>query len=296
MRLHAVPAGATSGFMCMRARTCVYVSTCVCMYVDLSVCLSVCIYVYMYVCMHVFVSLCRSSSQRTNATSDLLLMHYILVIYCLLLFLSCSLTYPLLFLTVIPHVVEFFFPPRPQLLHGDETEDTNNHLSASFSVSLSLSFCTFFDSDACSLLFGCIFAFQVKSRVGGNDAASTKTTDRIFRFCLFPCVFLLFSSSTIAHFRLRSRCKRARIWYFLAAISAGNSRRCTSLRACFLSFFLFVLFFLAFYIRIYIIFHERFYGLSHCVLYVLELCFVSGTRYRRKKEVAGKRVREERPS
>lgn len=193
MRLHAVPAGATSGFMCMRARTCVYVSTCVCMYVDLSVCLSVCMYLCIYVCMYAclcfFMSFLFTKDQRDQRlTFDASHPRHLLSPS---LSLSCSLTYPLLFLTVIPHVVEFFFSPRPQLLHGDETEDTNNHLSASFSVSLSL--CTFFDSDACSLLFGCIFALEVKSRVGGNDAASTKTTDRIFRFCflVFSYFFLL---------------------------------------------------------------------------------------------------------
>lgn len=123
----------------------------------------------------------------------------------------------------------------------------------------------------------------MKSRVGGNDAASTKTTDRIFRFSLFPCVFLLFSSSTIAHFRLRSRARERASdissLRFPPVIRDGLHRYALAFSLSFCSFF-----FSAFYIRINIIFHERFYGLSHCVLYVLELCFVSETRYRRKKK------------
>lgn len=119
--------------LCVRLYVCMYVCRSVC----LSVCMYLCIYVCMYACLCFFMSFLFTKDQRDQRlTFDALHPRHLLSPS---LSLSCSLTYPLLFLTVIPHVVEFFFSPRPQLLHGDETEDTNNHLSASFPVSSSLS-------------------------------------------------------------------------------------------------------------------------------------------------------------
>lgn len=270
MRLHAVPAGATSGFMCMRARTCVYVSTCVCMYVCRSVCLSVCMYLCIYVCMYAclcfFMSFLFTKDQRDQRlTFDALHPHHLLS-PSLSLSLARSLTRSFFSLWSRTLLNSFSLRGRSFCMVTKPKTRTITYLHLSLFLSLSLSFCTFFDSDACSLLFGCIFALEVKSRVGGNDAASTKTTDRIFRFCSFPCVFLLFSSSTIAHFRLRSRA-RERVsdissLRFPPVIRDGLHRYALAFSLSFGSFFFFGLL------------HPDLYHISRAILRFIALRFV----------------------
>lgn len=136
----------------------VYVRTYLC--TSLRVCRSVCLYVFMYICMYAclcfFMSFLPTKDQRDQRLIFDALHPCRLLSFSISF--SRSLTHSsalLLFLSVIPHVVEFL--PRPQLLHGDETEDTNSRLSASFCFLLCPSFflCTFyFDFDACSLFLG----------------------------------------------------------------------------------------------------------------------------------------------
>lgn len=299
MRLHAVPAGATSGFMCMRARTCVYVSTCVCMYVDLSVCLSVCMYVFMYICMYVCVSLFLYVVPLHKGPTRPATYFWCIISSSFIVSFSFS-----LLLAHLPAPFSHCDPARCWILFPSEAaafawwrnrrhEQSPVCIFLYFSLSLFLHF----------LRFRCMLApfwmyFRAWSEIARRRewCRFDENDGPDFPFFFVSLCFSTFFFFYYCAFSIALACKRARIWHFLAAISAGNSRRSTSLRACFLSFFLFVLFFRHFTSGSISYFTSDFtvYRIAFCTFWnsvSLARRVIEG-----KKEIAGKRVREERPS